>query len=159
VSGNKIAVFPGSFDPFTIGHVDIINRAVPLFDQIIIAIGFNSQKKYLYPIEKRIHWIEKTFAKEKKVTVDSYSGLTVDFCEKNKAGYILRGLRSTIDFEYEKAIGQMNHEMKPGIETIFILAQQKYTSVNSTIVRDIIMNGGDASAFLPEIIAKDISGE
>ncbi len=155
----RIAIFPGSFDPMTIGHVDIVHRALPLFDKIIISIGVNSQKKYLFPIEKRIHWIEKIFEKEKSVTVDSYSGLTVDFCKKVEAGYILRGLRSPADFEYEKAIGQMNRLMKPEIESVFFLSQPQYTPISSTIVRDIIINGGDASQFVPEIIAKDLSGK
>lgn len=154
----RIAIFPGSFDPMTIGHADIVYRALPLFDKIIISIGINSQKKYLFPIEKRIHWIERIFEKEKNVTVDSYNGLTVDFCKKAGANYILRGLRSPSDFEYEKVIGQMNRLMKPEIENIFLLSQPQYTPVSSTIVRDIIINGGDASPFLPEIIAKDLSG-
>ena len=156
---SSIAIFPGSFDPMTIGHVDIVRRALPLFSQIIISIGVNSQKKYLFPIEKRIHWIEKIFEAERKVSVDYYSGLTVDFCEKVKAQYILRGLRSPSDFEYEKAIGQMNHSMKPKIESIFLLALPQYTHVSSTIVRDIIMNGGDATQFLPEVIARDLAGK
>lgn len=155
---NSIAIFPGSFDPMTIGHLDIVTRALPLFEKVIIAIGVNSQKKYLFPLEKRIHWIEKIFEKEKKVSVDSYSGLTVEFCEKVGAGYILRGLRSPADFEFEKAIGQMNRLMKPKIESIFLLSQPQYTAISSTIVRDIIINGGDASQFLPEVIARDLKG-
>lgn len=155
---NSIAIFPGSFDPMTIGHLDIVTRALPLFEKVIIAIGVNSQKKYLFPLEKRIHWIEKIFEKEKKVLVDSYSGLTVEFCEKVGAGYILRGLRSPADFEFEKAIGQMNRLMKPKIESIFLLSQPQYTAISSTIVRDIIINGGDASKFLPEVIAQDLKG-
>lgn len=156
---NRIAIFPGSFDPITIGHADIVHRALPLFDKIIISIGINSQKKYLFPMEKRIHWIEKIFEKNENITVDSYNGLTVDFCIKVNAKYILRGLRSPSDFEYEKAIGQMNRLMAPGIENVFLLSQPQYTPVSSSIVRDIIINGGDASQFLPEVIAKELSGK
>lgn len=142
----------------TIGHLDIVTRALPLFDEVIVAIGVNSQKKYLFPLEKRIHWIEKIFEKEKKVTVNSYSGLTVDFCGKVGAKYILRGLRSPADFEFEKAIGQMNHLMKPKIESVFLLSQPQYTAISSTIVRDIIVNGGDVAQFIPEVIAQDLKG-
>lgn len=147
---SKIAIFPGSFDPITKGHELVVNRALPLFDQIIIAVGSNSQKKNLFPVEKRIQWIKDTFAGESKVSVRTYSGLTVDFAESTGASFILRGLRTSADFEFERAIAQMNKAMKPGIETIFLLTTPELSAITSTIVRDIINNGGDASAFVPE---------
>ena len=119
---NKIAVFPGSFDPITIGHESIIKRALPLFDKIIVAIGVNSTKEGFFPTEKRKQWIEKIFAGEKKIEVKTYKGLTIDFCKQEKANYILRGLRTSADFEFERVIAQMNHAMNDGIETVFILS-------------------------------------
>ena len=143
------ALFPGSFDPFTIGHQSIVNRALPLFDKIIIAVGFNTQKKALLSLEKRLNLIKDVFTGNDKIEIVHYEGLTIDFCAKVKARYLLRGLRTAADFEYERAIGQMNKAMNPGIETVFLLTAPEYTFVNSTIVRDILFYGGDASKFLP----------
>jgi pantetheine-phosphate adenylyltransferase len=147
---DKIALFPGSFDPFTIGHQSIVNRSLPLFDKIIIAVGFNTQKKALLDLENRIKLISDVFAGNPKVEVNQYQGLTIDYCAKVNAQYLLRGLRTAIDFEYERAIGQMNKAMNPGIETVFLLTSPEYTFVNSTIVRDILFYNGDASKFLPK---------
>jgi pantetheine-phosphate adenylyltransferase len=145
----KIAVFPGSFDPVTIGHESIIKRSLPLFDELIIAIGINSNKKYYFPIEKRIDWLRQVFGPESKIRVTSFEGLTVDYCKAQKASYILRGIRTAADFEFEKAIAQMNKAMAPDIETIFILPVAELSAINSTIIRDIVRNGGDASPFVP----------
>jgi pantetheine-phosphate adenylyltransferase len=149
---NKTAVFPGSFDPFTIGHEALVRRALSLFDRVIIAVGENSEKKNLFSIENRIKMISKVFEGESKVVVSRFSGLTVNFCRENKADYILRGLRTAADFEYERAMGQMNRKMAPEIDTVFLLTSTEHTPINSTIVRDIIVNGGDASMFVPAAI-------
>ena len=146
----KTAVFPGSFDPVTIGHVDIVKRALPLFDKLIIAIGSNSEKKYLFSEKKRETWLNKIFGSEKKIAVMSYSGLTVDFCRKNSAQYILRGIRTSADFEFERLIAQSNSQIAPGVETIFILSTPAYSHISSTIVRDIIRHKGDAGKFVPK---------
>jgi pantetheine-phosphate adenylyltransferase len=148
----KIAVFPGSFDPFTIGHEAIIKRALSLFDEIIVAVGANALKKNFYSLETRKEMINKVFEDEPKVRVDHYEGLTVDFCKKNGAGYLLRGLRTSADFEFERAIGQVNKSMAPGIETVFLLTAPEHSYINSTIVRDIIKSGGNASNFVPAAI-------
>ena len=146
----KTAIFPGSFDPFTVGHESIVMRALPLFDKIIIAIGHNINKEYYFPLEKRVEWIKKIFKGNSKVEIKTYKGLTVDFCKQVNARYILRGLRTSSDFEYERAVGQMNKAMYPEIETVFLLTMPQHTAINSTIVRDIIRYGGDASLFLPK---------
>jgi len=151
----KIAVFPGSFDPITIGHADIVRRALPLFDEIIIAIGTNSQKQGLFDLEKRMDWIRMVFKGEKKVKVDSYEGLTVNFCEKKKANYLLRGIRSSADFEYEKTIAHLNHDMLPQLETILILSRPELSSISSTIVREIIRGKGKIKKFVPKEIVND----
>ena len=145
----RIAIFPGSFDPFTVGHESIVKRAIPMFDKIIIMIGYNSSKRSFFPIEKREKWISEVFKNEPTVSVGSYQGLTVDFCKKVNAGYILRGLRTSADFEFERAIAQVNKMMHPKIESVFLLTTPEHTPINSTIVRDIILHGGDASKFLP----------
>lgn len=145
----KIALFPGSFDPITKGHESIILRALPLFDKIIVAIGVNTEKQSFFPLEKRKEWITKVFSKYPNVEVMVYQGLTVDVCKTVNAKYILRGLRTSADFEFERSIGQMNKFMLPDIETIFLLTTPEFTALNSSIVRDIIRNGGDASAFIP----------
>jgi pantetheine-phosphate adenylyltransferase len=152
---NRTAIFPGSFDPITKGHENILKRAIPLFDEIIIAIGKNSSKQNYFPIELREKWIKQVFAYEPKVRVETYSGLTVEFCKKMKASYILRGLRTSADFEFEKAIAQNNKIMANDIETIFILPVPELSAINSTIVRDIVRNGGDASPFVPNGIILD----
>jgi pantetheine-phosphate adenylyltransferase len=155
----KIAVFPGSFDPFTIGHEAIIRRAMSLFDEIIVAVGSNALKKNFYSLETRKEMIRKVFEHEPRVRVDQYEGLTVDFCKKNGAGYLLRGLRTSADFEFERAIGQVNRSMAPGIETVFLLTVPEHSFINSTIVRDIIRSKGDASKFVPSAInLKDYKG-
>ncbi len=152
----KIALFPGSFDPLTIGHESVVRRALSLFDKIIIAVGYNTTKKGYFPLEQRVKWIKDVFHDEKKVEVEIYKCLTVDFCNQKGANYILRGLRTSADFEYERAIGHMNHSMHPEIETVFFLTQPEHTHITSTIVRDIIKYGGDASIFLPGEIKKSI---
>ncbi|MBN1951418.1 MAG: pantetheine-phosphate adenylyltransferase [Bacteroidales bacterium] len=149
---SKTALFPGSFDPFTIGHESIVRRALSLFDKIIIAVGYNTNKQGFFALEDRMNWIRKVFEGEEKITVDKYEGLTVDFCMRVDANYILRGLRTSSDFEYERAIAQMNRSMHSEIESIFLLTQPEHTHVTSTIVRDIILHGGDASMFLPDKI-------
>jgi pantetheine-phosphate adenylyltransferase len=155
----KVAVFPGSFDPFTIGHEAIIRRAMSLFDEIIIAVGANALKKNFYSLETRKEMIQKVFETEPRVRVDHYEGLTVDYCKKNGARYLLRGLRTSADFEFERAIGQVNKSMAPGIESVFLLTAPEHSYINSSIVRDIIINGGDASKFVPAAInLKDYRG-
>jgi pantetheine-phosphate adenylyltransferase len=146
----KIAVFPGSFDPFTIGHESIVNRSLSMFDKIIIMIGYNANKKSFFPIEKRVRWINQVFQHVEKVEVKIHDGLTVDFCKEVGARYILRGLRTSADFEYERAIAQINKKMHPEIETVFLLTLPEHTPVNATIIRDIVFHGGDASQFLPK---------
>lgn len=146
----KIAVFPGSFDPITRGHENIIKRAMPLFDQIIIAIGENQDKKNFFSLEKRIEFLRIVFKDEPGITIETYSGLTVEFCKKVNAGYILRGLRTSADFEFERTIGQVNKKLLPNIETVFFLTTPEFTSINSSVVRDIIRHGGDPSQFIPE---------
>jgi pantetheine-phosphate adenylyltransferase len=148
----RIAVFPGSFDPITIGHVDIIERASALFDKIIIGVGSNSTKEPMFGTEKRLEWIRSTFKDNSKIVVGSYSGLTIDFCKAYGAKYILRGLRTSTDFQFEKAIAQMNQQMNSEIETIFMLSSPQFSPVSSTIVRDIIRHGGDASRFVPATV-------
>jgi len=151
----KVAVFPGSFDPFTKGHENIISRALPLFDRVYIAIGFNSEKKSLFPLEKRLKMIRSLYQQESKVIVDSYEGLTVDYCKKVGAQYLLRGLRTASDFEYERAIAQVNRKMDPLVETVFFLTIPELTPINSSIIREILRYGGDASQFLPDHMVLD----
>ncbi len=151
----KIALFPGSFDPFTKGHENIINRALPLFDEIIIAIGRNSSKGGFFSLEKRLAMISHLYRDEPMVKVDHFDGLTVDYCKKAGIKYILRGLRTSSDFEYERAIAQTNRKMDPEIESVFLLTTAELTPINSTIVREIIRHGGDYSMFLPEGINPD----
>jgi pantetheine-phosphate adenylyltransferase len=145
----KIAVFPGSFDPFTIGHESIVLRALSIFDRVIIAIGYNSEKKGFFPLEKRLEWISNVFSGQPAVEVTWFSGLTVDFCREKNVSFILRGLRTAADFEFERAIAQVNTAMAGEIESVFLLTRPEHTFINSTIVRDIIRNGGDASRFVP----------
>ena len=146
----KRAVFPGSFDPITLGHENIIRRAMPLFDEIIVAVGLNIEKKNYFKVEDRIDWIKHVFADCPNIKVDSYSGLTVDYCRDIEASYILRGLRTSADFEFERTVGQVNKKLHPAIETIFLLTTPEYTSINSSIVRDVYKNGGDVSSFIPK---------
>ena len=145
----KKAVFPGSFDPLTIGHESIIRRSLPLFDEIIIAIGHNVNKKGFFSLEDRKRWIQSVFKDEPKIKIDHFEGLTINYCKKIGANYLLRGLRTSADFEYERAIAQVNKAMYQGIETVFLLTMPEHTPINSTIVRDIIRHGGDAGKFIP----------
>ena len=148
----KIAVFPGSFDPFTIGHESVINRALPLFDQIIIGVGKNTSKRSYFSIEQRLNMIRDVIKGNDRISVKEYQGLTVQFCKDSGARYLLRGLRTAADFEYERAIAQINKSMFPELESVFLLTLPEHTPINSTIVRDIIRNGGDASQFVPSSI-------
>jgi len=148
----RIGLFPGTFDPLTLGHVDIINRAIPLFDKIIVGIGINTAKAPMFSPEQRLAWINEIYRDEERVEGAIYEGLTIDFCKKIGAQFILRGIRYVSDFEYEKTIADANRTMDKSIETIFLTGEPKYTSVASTIVRDIIRNNGDASHFLPEVV-------
>lgn len=148
----RIAVFPGSFDPITKGHEDIVKRSVPLFDQVVVAIGINSSKNYFFSLEKRMEFIRKTFENEPRIQVESYSGLTIEFCKSIGAQFILRGLRTSADFEFERGIAQMNKAMATGIETVFMLTAPGLSAINSTIVRDILRYGGDAAQFVPDCI-------
>lgn len=149
----KIAVFPGSFDPITLGHTSIIKRAIPLFDEIIVAIGSNSQKKYMFDLKQREQWIKDCFVNEPKVKVDIYQGLTIKYCEEKNAKFILRGLRDIKDFNYEHTIAQMNRKMNDEIETVFLFTELEYAAINSSVIRDILQNGGDANQFLPKEIS------
>lgn len=146
----KKAIFPGSFDPFTIGHESIVRRAIGLFDNIIVAVGVNLGKAPLMASEARVEMINEVFSNDPSVSVAFFEGLTVDFCKKVNANYMLRGIRTAADFEYERAIAQVNKKMLPHVESIFLLTNPEHTPVNSTIIRDIIRNRGDASQFLPE---------
>ena len=147
---SKIAIFPGSFDPFTIGHESIVQRALPLFDKITIMIGYNANKESFYPIEKRLKWIKEVFKDESKIEVQIHDGLTVDFCKIVNANYILRGIRTSADFEYERAIAQVNKKMHPDIESVFLLTLPEHTPIMATIVRDIVSHGGDISMLIPK---------
>lgn len=149
------AVFPGSFDPITLGHVDIITRALPLFDEIVIAIGINAEKNYMFNAEERMKFIQNTFSEEKKISVEIYKTLTVDYCKEINADFILRGLRNPADFEFEKAIAQTNRKLS-GIETVFLLTSAETSYISSSIVRDILKNGGDASKFVPNSVVSKI---
>ena len=148
----RIALFPGSFDPITLGHVDIITRAIPLFDEIRIAVGTNSAKNYLFSLEQRIAWITETFADEDKVKVVTYDGLTVDFALQEGVNFLLRGLRNPADFEFEKAIAQANREMTPELETVFLLTSARFAYISSSIVREVFNYGGDFTKFVPDAV-------
>jgi len=152
----KIAVFPGSFDPITIGHECIIRRAALLFDELIVAVGVNADKKGYFPVEKRIEWLRTVLGDLSNVSVDFYHGLTVDYCNSKNAKFILRGLRTAADFEFERSVGQVNKMMHPNIENIFLLSRPEHTPVNSSIVRDIHRNGGNIQQFVPASVAKQI---
>lgn len=151
----RIAIFPGSFDPITIGHVDIIQRALPLFDKIIISVGSNSEKKYFFNLEKRIQWIKKVFIKNPKIEVKSYNKLTVEFAKDSNARFLIRGLRNISDFEFEKTMAHANSELNPSIESVFLLTKPKYSFITSTVVRDTIRNNGDYRKFVPNQVVID----
>lgn len=146
----KIAVFPGSFDPFTLGHYAIVNKALPLFDSIILAIGVNSSKTYFFPLQKRMEALQTLFKNNLKIKVENYEGLTVNFCQKVKAQFILRGLRTAADFEFERTIANMNFEMNNTIETVFFIAEPKHSGISSTVVREILKHKGNVTKFLPK---------
>ncbi len=148
----KIALFPGSFDPITKAHVDILERAIALFDKVYIGIGLNSNKKPLLEPHKRLEMIKAVFGNNTKIEVVTYEGLTIDFCKQINASYMIRGIRTVSDFEYEKAIAQMNHALVPEIESIFILSKPGYSSISSTIVRDILRYGGEVEKFVPAAV-------
>jgi pantetheine-phosphate adenylyltransferase len=152
----RICLFPGTFDPVTLGHIDIINRAIPLFDKIYVGIGINSSKSPMFSAEQRMEWFKEIYKDEPRVESVIYDGLTINYCKTIDARFILRGIRYVSDFEYEKTIADANRTLDPGIETIFLTGEPKYTSVASTIVRDIIRNGGNASPFLPEVVTSSL---
>lgn len=152
----KIAVFPGSYDPITIGHYEIVKKAAPLFDKVIIAIGVNSQKKYVFPLEQRLEWLRKIFADMPQVEVQHFTGLTAKFCNEVGAQYMVRGLRNAADFDYERTISQLNHTIGNGLETVFFISEPQYSHISSTIVREIIRGGGDVSPFVPSAIKKEL---
>ncbi|MDR0421150.1 MAG: pantetheine-phosphate adenylyltransferase [Prevotellaceae bacterium] len=151
----KIAIFPGSFDPFTIGHESLVIRALQLFDKIIIAVGHNAQKHGFFSIDARMEMIQKIFEGNNRIEVDSYDGLTVDYCRKKNIYFIIRGLRTSADFEFERSVGQVNKQMERKIETVFLLTSTKYTPISSSIVRDILANNGNANQFIPNKINID----
>lgn len=146
----RICLFPGTFDPITLGHVDVIERAVSLFDKLVIGIGTNASKQPMFTVEQRTSWMKSIFHSDPRIEIASYEGLTVDFCRKINAKYILRGIRYVSDFEYEKAIADMNRMLVPEIETIFLTCSPLYSTISSTLVRDVIRNGGNASMFVPK---------
>ena len=152
----KKAVFPGSFDPITAGHVDLVRRALPLFDEVVVAIGVNSHKRTLYELATRLGWIRETFADEPRVSVDTFEGLTAHYAGRIGADYLLRGLRNASDFDYEKTISQLNAIVGEGLETVFLISQPAYSHISSTIVREIIKGGGAAGAFVPEAVAESL---
>lgn len=148
----KIAVFPGSFDPITSGHVDIVERALPLFDKLIIGIGVNSQKSTLFDLDQRMHWLSEVFKGQDKVEIASFENLTAHFCRKVGANYLLRGLRNASDFDYEKTISQLNSIVGDDLDTVFLISRPEFSHISSTIVREIIKGGGDASPFIPSAL-------
>lgn len=149
----RIALFPGSFDPITLGHCDVIERALPLFDKLVIGIGENAAKRYMFSLELRLQWVRKAFAQHPKVSVVSYQGLTVSFADSIGARFILRGLRNPADFEFEKAIAHTNRKLSSGIEMVFLLTSSGKSYISSSIVRDVIRNGGDYKPFVPEAVS------
>ncbi len=146
---SKIAVFPGSFDPITIGHYAIIQKAIPLFDKIIVAVGTNTSKKYLFDAQKRLEMVEQSFLNSPSIEVKAFEGLTVDFCKQENAQFLLRGLRNNIDFEYEKPIAEMNKKLESNLETVFMITDSELSCVSSSIVRELIKNNANVEQFLP----------
>ncbi len=151
----RIAIFPGSFDPITLGHKSIVLRALPIFDKVYVAVGINSEKSTMFPLESRLKWARKVFADYPDVIVESYEGLTADFCKKVGATFIIRGLRGGGDFEYENMIGHANKRLHPELETIFLLTESELVGISSSVVKDIFKNGGDVSKFIPEEVKLD----
>lgn len=152
----KKAIFPGSFDPITLGHYDIVKRGLDLFDELILAIGMNADKKYMFTLEERQQFLQETFKDEPRIKIKTYQGLTVDFCKKEKASFILRGLRNSIDLDFEKAIARTNHKLT-GVETVFLIAAPDKSHISSTIVRDVIRYDGDYRELVPEAV-RDLIG-
>ncbi len=153
----KIAIFPGSFDPITNGHIDLVRRFAPLFDKIIVAVGVNSAKKGLFSVDQRLKWLEEVFENNDKIDVGQFQGLTVNYCKEQKAKYLIRGLRNASDFDYEKTISQLNNIIGDDVETLFFISKPEYSHISSTIVREIIKGKGDISTFVPEFMAEDIA--
>lgn len=149
---SRIAIFPGSFSPFSIGHQSVVKNALSLFDKIIIAVGINSKKDQYFSIQERIQWIESVYRNNEKIEIKRYEGLTIDFCKKEGANFIIRGLRNSHDFSFEKNIAQMNRNINPNIETIFFITPPELSHISSSLIRDIIKNGGDISKFIPREI-------
>ncbi|HVG42637.1 MAG TPA: pantetheine-phosphate adenylyltransferase [Chitinophagaceae bacterium] len=152
----RICLFPGTFDPVTYGHIDIIDRSLTLFDKIIIGVGVNANKKPMFSPEQRMNWVNEIYNNEPKIESITYDGLTVDCCKRVQANFILRGIRYVNDFEYEKAIADMNRSLDDNIETIFLTCLPKYTSVASTLVREVIRYGGDVSQFVPDVVLRSL---
>ena len=153
---SKVALFPGTFDPFTLGHLDIVNRGLNMFDEVVVAIGMNMKKKYMFSLEQREQWIKEIFDIEPRVRVASYEGLTAKYAEQIGAHFILRGLRTDQDFTYEKQIAYVNEDMSPTINSVFLMSHQTNATVSSTIVRDLIQFGGDYEKYLPTSVCKTI---
>ena len=149
---SNIAIFPGSFDPLTKGHENIVRRALPLFDKIIVAVGQNAGKKNLFSLEQRVDFITKTFADTPKISVETYDGLTVDFCKKHNANFLLRGLRNATDFEFERDIAFFNKDLSPNLETVFILTDPEFSHVSSSVVREVLRHGGNVEKLLPDAV-------
>ena len=156
MSTKRIAVFAGSFDPITLGHVNIVERALSLFDEIIVAVGHNSNKQTYFPLDQRLKWIREIFKNYPNVKVHTYEGLTINFCKSMNARFILRGLRDGKDFEYERSLGMMNHAVANDIETVYLVTEPQYSAINSIIIRDLLKHGGDASQFLPKEVNEDV---
>ena len=153
---SNIAIFPGSFDPITKGHENIVNRALPLFDKVIVAVGYNTDKKNFFSLEQRVEFIKKTFKHLPNVSVETYEGLTADFAKKHQANFLLRGLRNVSDFEFERNIAAANKELLPNLETVFMCTALEYSHISSTVVRDVLRYGGDVKVFLPNALQSDI---
>ncbi|MDG1756619.1 MAG: pantetheine-phosphate adenylyltransferase [Bacteroidia bacterium] len=153
---SKVALFPGTFDPFTLGHLDIVNRGLNMFDEVVVAIGMNTGKKHMFSLEQREQWIKEIFDNEPRVRVASYEGLTAKYAEQIGAHFILRGLRTNQDFTYEKQIAYVNEDMSPSINSVFLMSHQTNATVSSTIVRDLIQFGGDYEKYLPTSVCKAI---
>jgi pantetheine-phosphate adenylyltransferase len=154
---SRICLFPGTFDPVTLGHIDIIDRALPLFDKIVVGIGINTSKAPMFSAEQRMQWVNDIYKNDERVECVTYEGLTIHFCQKIGANFILRGIRYVSDFEYEKTIADANRTLDRNIETVFLTGEPKFTSVASTIVRDIIKNGGNASPFLHQVVINSLN--
>ena len=152
----KRAVFPGSFDPLTKGHENILRRALPLFDEVIIGIGVNAAKQSMFPLERRLAWLEEVFADVPQVRAEAYEGLTADFCAKVGADWLLRGVRNGGDFEYERTIAQMTRQLQPHLETVILFTDPEFAPIHSTVVREILRNRGDVAAFVPEAITRSL---